>query len=1126
MTGGALPSDRHITYQQRMKLCYRPTCARCRSGIPSHGPYWYASWREGGRVRSRYLGKQAPREEPSAIGSGTSEAAQRAQLAQQPPLRIQTLGGLVVWHGSERVAEKCWSRKKATTLLGIILSQPDLRMHREELLELLWPDIDMDVAQTRFWSTLRQLRQILDVPEAPGSHLRWSGDHLLLSLDVNSEAATTRLDATDFERLADIALAGRDVQACRRAVERYGNAGDYLPQFMYDDWASRRREYLRRRLIGVLLQGATLLQGEGAPDEAERYLDRILILDPANEPAACALMTLLRAQGRSVDGLRVYRKLELELAQLGVQPESETRGIRDQLEDALQLPPASDILPAQPDNVALTNLPRHASDFIGRRQEHRAVVALLKTSRLVTLTGMGGVGKTRLAEVAGAAQVPAYRDGVWLVELAALPVGATSTEVLVAQTLARTLGVGEKVGEPLIQTIAAFLHSREILIVLDNCEHLVQQCAELVHTLLMRCPDVTVLATSREPLNVVGESVWVVPPLTVPRDDHGSIDEVAQSEAVQLFVSRAKAKQPTFVLSASNANAIAQICRKVEGIPLSLELAAARIAMLSVEQISARLDDRLRLLTGGSRTALPRHHSLRATLHWSYTLLNELERILLRRLSVFAGGCALNSIEAVCAGDGIERENILDAMGSLVNKSLVLTEPSDRQVRYRLSEMVRQYGQEHLATWEEEEAIRERHCAWYITLAEQARADLRGPEQLRWLNQLDQEHDNIRTALEWSIGRLDRRDYGLRLAGAIWPFWHMRNYQTEGRNWLERVLHDSKELAGVAAARAEALSGAGGLAYMQSDYKRAAVLLEESCRCARSAGDSAIEARALMYLAHIAGQMGNNAQALAKYRKSLRLLRELRDVSSAANVLYNIGVTLLYLQRYAEAHRALDESLQIWRSIEYNLGISMALKNLACIARRQGAIAHAKMVIEESLSFLLASGAQNFKGEILLEMGAIAHDQSSFAEAIDYFREALRHALELQDEPARWEAIEGVARVSAAAGAAVIHHATGQDPTQQICKPFAARSSPDWPALMYAATLLANTNEQTERPRDTWQIAQHDECLRSLRAVLGEDVFAQCWMDGQRLTQEAACRLALDGPQVNRDLQSARAPVT
>ena len=1118
MADDELPSEHHVTYQQRMKFCYRPTCTRCRSGIPSHGPYWYASWREGGRVRSRYLGKHAPPGYPHASGGGHTPATSRNDSGQQPPLRIQTFGGLAVWCGSEHVPDKRWNRKKATALLGILLSQPDLRMHREELFELLWPDTAIDSAEARLWSTLHQLRQILDRPDAQGSHLCWRGDQLLLRLDAESDATRARLDGLDtfeFERLAATALAGRDVQACRQALECYGDTGGYLPRFIYEDWAVKRREHLQNRLIAVLFHGAALLQEQGATDEAERCIERILAINPANEMAACTLMTLLRMQGRSVDGLRIYRKLELELEDLGVQPDPETRSLRDQLEAALQTRPAVEVLPARPDIAILTNLPRPISSFVGRRQEQLKVVNLLKTSRLVTLTGTGGVGKTRLAEAVGSAQLCAYRDGVWLAELAALPVGATSTQVLLCQTVARALGVVEKAGEPLIQTVTAFLHRRELLLVLDNCEHLAHECAELVHSLLSTCPRLTVLATSREPLNIAGETAWLVPPLAIPDDNQIRADAVAQSEAVQLFLARAQAKRPDFVLSASNAETVAQVCKQLEGIPLSLELAAARLMMLSVDQIAARLNDRLRLLTGGSRTALPRHHSLRATLHWSYNLLNEPERVLLRRLSVFAGGCDLDGIETVCAGDGIEPESIVDVIGSLVNKSLLLAEPSDQQVRYRLMEMVRQYGHEHLVAWGEDEPIRERHCIWYTLLAEQARAQLRGPEQLRWLNRLELEHDNVRAALEWSIGQPDRHDYGLRLAGAIWQFWHMRNYQTEGRSWLERVLRASEGVlgAGALALRAEALSGAGGLAYTQSDYKQAIVLLEESLRCAQGVGDSAIEARALLYLANIDGQVGNYEQALTKYRASLRIFRERDDISNTASALYNIGVTLLYLEEYEEAHRTLEESLQIWHPMEYCLGMSMVLKNQACIRRRQGRIEHARIAIEESLRRLLESGAQNFKGEIFLEMGAIAQDRGSYGEALDYFRQALQHAIEIQDEPARWEAIEGVARVSAAAGMdALRRQAADQNRPPQISKPYAGRSSFAWTMLTFAVQLLANTDGRAERTHDAWQVTQHENCLQAMRATLGEDSYTRCWTAGRRLTQEAACRLALDGP--------------
>jgi len=1121
--GGApyskLPSNRRITYQRRMKYCTRTTCAPCRSGTPNHGPYWYASWREGGRVRSLYLGKQTP---PGyAVSHTTQDAAVLASMRppQQPALRVQTFGHLIVWRGAELVPDNRWNRKKASALFGILVNQPTCRLHREQLCELLWPGVATEVAEARLWSTLRQLRDILDIPGAEGSHLSWSGDQLLLTPGGDSDPTEAWVDAREFDRLVTLALAGEDVGICRRAIERYGESGDYLPQFAYEDWAVRRREQLRGRFVAVLLHGATLAQDrEGVPEEAERYLRRVLEMESCHELAACGLMTLLRVQGRSVEGLGVYTRLERSLEELGVEAESETKCIRDQLEEALQAPVARAVLPPRPESAARTNLLSPISSFVGRDREQATIRELLRTSRLVTLTGIGGVGKTRLALAVADSQVNTYRDGVWLVELAALPSG------VLCQAVARALGILEKVGEPLRRTLTEFLQPRELLLVLDTCEHIICECAELVDALLAACPQLTVLATSREPLDTTGETAWVVPPLTKPGANQAHAGDLLHSESVQLFLTRAQAKRQDFRLTPSNAAAVADVCRNLDGIPLSLELAAARLTMLSVEQIAARLGDRFSLLTGGSRAAPPRHQTLRATLHWSYALLDEPERVLLRRLSVFAGGCDLNAIEAVCTGGGIETDATMDLVGSLVNKSLVLATTGEGQARYRLLDTVRQYGQEHLAYWDEEEAIRARHCEWYVSLAEQAKPQLRSAEQALWLDRLEVEHNNLRAALEWSIAHSGAGDgngeYGLRLASAIWQFWYMRVYVIEGRSWLERVLAGGD--GGAASLRADALNGAGCLALLQVDEAQAEMLLEESLRCARRTGDRAAEARALTNLASVAAGQGDYKKALSRYEASVPIFRERDALTNAGTALYNIGITRLNLGNDEDAQPFLEDGLELFRSTGYELGIAMVLTNLATIMRQRGDLERATMTVEESASHLLESGDRSYKAQLLLETGAVEEAHGNCPTALGHFREALQLKHDSRDERGCREAMEEVAWVSAVAvaddGAADDAECAvpGQDPAMQqagYCTGLST-SMQRRQALEHAAHLLAASDGQvtgSRLPRHPRQKAEYDTRVQVLRVALGDDEFTRCWTTGQRLTREAALSLALNG---------------
>jgi predicted ATPase len=441
----------------------------------------------------------------------------------------------------------------------------------------------------------------------------------------------------------------------------------------------------------------------------------------------------------------------------------------------------------QPRSAPPHNLPAPRSSFVGREQQIEEVKRQLAQTRLLTLTGVGGSGKTRLALEVARDLIEAYPDGVWLVQLAPL-----SEEVLVPKAVAEALGVIERPGESLTDTLAEVLGSRQLLLVVDNCEHLIEAIARLVDALLDSCPRLRILATSREALGLEGEARWLVPPLSVPEVGRTmSSEELGAYESVRLFVERARRHDPSFSSSPKNAPTVAKICRMLEGIPLAIELAAARVGTLSLEQISERLEGTLDLLTRGGRTAAPRHRTLRGALDWSYELLSEPEIVLFRRLSVFAGGWTLAASEAVGMGGSVEEEDVLDLLSGLVDKSLVVPGGGDQGgVRYRMLEPVRQYAREKLEEGDEAEQVRRRHADFFRTLAEEAEPELWGPEDARWLNRLELEHDNMRGALSWSL-EWGEPELALRLAGALGWFWRGRGFYGEGRRWVEEVLEKS-----------------------------------------------------------------------------------------------------------------------------------------------------------------------------------------------------------------------------------------------------------------------------------------------------------------------------------------------
>jgi len=456
------------------------------------------------------------------------------------------------------------------------------------------------------------------------------------------------------------------------------------------------------------------------------------------------------------------------------------------------------------------NLPTQLTSFIGRGREMAEVQRLLSASRLVTLTGPGGCGKTRLALQVAAELVVEYSDGVWLIELAPI-----SDPALVPQKLASALGVREELGRTLAATLANHLREKSSLLVLDNCEHVVEACAQLTETLLHTCPGLRILATSREVLGLAGESVWRVPPFSLPNPrDLPPIGNFTQYEAVLLFIDRAVSSLPSFTVTIQNAPAVAQVCHRLDGMPLAIELAAARVGMLRVEQIAARLNDRFGLLTGGSRTALPRHQTLQATMDWSYDLLSETERALLGCLAVFVSGWTLEAAEAVCAGNGIEESAVLELLTQLVNKSWVIAqrEPS-QETRYHLLETMREYALAKLAESgvQTVAALRRRHADFFLALAEKARSRPASAERGVWWAQLAVEHDNIRAVLDWAFE--STHDIGLRLAEALPPYWL-------------RGVYLSQELGPLVSALG--LIGAGELAWEHGDYATAYSLFEES----------------------------------------------------------------------------------------------------------------------------------------------------------------------------------------------------------------------------------------------------------------------------------------------------------
>jgi len=581
------------------------------------------------------------------------------------------------------------------------------------------------------------------------------------------------------------------------------------------------------------------------------------------------------------------------------------------------------------------------------------------------------------------------------VELAAL-----SDSTLVHEAVASALGVPEQPGLLLRETLRRYFQTKLLLLVLDNCEHLLSATAELAQALLQTCPNLKILATSREALSIPGEATWRVPSLSLPDlSQLPDLEHLIQYEAIRLFVERAALSQPGFQITSSNAAVLAQLANRLDGIPLAIELAAARVKVLSVDMIAARLDDRFRLLTGGSRTLLPRQQTLRATLDWSYDLLLEQDRLLLRRLSVFAGGFTLEAAWNVCAGEGLDERDTLDVLARLVDKSLVIFDERDGAQRYRLLETIRQYGRDRLVESGEAREVERRHRDWYLTLAEPGEAELRGAAQVTWLARFETEHDNLRAALEWSKAEEGGTEAELRLAGALQWFWYMHGHWSEGRTWLEGALARSSDSS--SSALAKALRGAGFLAWRQGDAERATTLNEKGLSLCRQLGDKRYGAWFLMHFGNVASNQNDHARATRLMQDALVMSRESGDKWLIALAIAHLGEVAHREGNFAQAVDYYQESLALFRETKDKAYTALFLRHLGDVGLHQGDYELAATCYTEGLILAREVAARRETEECIAGLAQLACAKGNYRQAARLFgmAEALRAVLGHRREP-------------------------------------------------------------------------------------------------------------------------------
>lgn len=984
-------------------------------------------------------------EHPSASDSIPSPTS-----SETAGLQIRLLGGFGVAIGSRIVHDSEWRLRKAAAIVKLLALAPGHRLHREQILDTLWPDLDPLAAAHNLNQSIYVARRVLDPRGGRASpYLPLQGDSVALA-----SSGPIWIDVDAFEEAVATARSAKDPTALQVALDLYA---DLLPEDRYEDWAVGRRTTLRELFLSALLELARLREDRREHVAAIAALRRAVAEESTHEEAQRALMRLYALVGQRHRALRQYQQLRAALdRELGVTPDTATEQLyRDILAGNFPTPASTTTGPTEPAPVipARHNLPAHLTSFVGREREIANVRQVLTRARLCTLTGAGGCGKTRLALEVATSLVGEYSDGAWLVDLAPL-----ADPALVPKAVASVLGVREQPGRSLVATLTEVLQTSELLLVLDNCEHLVDATAILADALLRSSPRLRVLATSRQPLGVAGEVIWRVPSLSLPSPKtlgpdgvETGADDVASamaSEAIRLFVERAQLVQPDFVVTERTVRFVVDICRRLDGMPLAIELAAARVNALSVDQIATRLEDRFRLLTASHPTTPSRHQTLRAAVEWSYARLGQTEQALFNRLAVFAGGFTLEAAEVVGRDSGLLPPDSLEVLSQLVDKSLVVAEAAgDGVIRYRLLETLREFGGEQLIARGELAVATRRHAEYFLGLAEQAEAALEGSEQAIWLGRLEGEHDNLRAALEWSAGPTGDVQIGLRLAGTLSRFWWLRGHFIEARAYLERLLARPGALE-PNANRAKALYALGVVTFRHADY---------------AAGDQDM--------------------ARSHFEECLSIFRTLGDRPSIAATLRELGRVAIELGDWEAAHPRLDESLALERELSNRHGYALTLSSLGWLSLFEGDYVAARPRLEDSLATFRELGDKIYVGICLYFLGRLAAGLGDYATARARFVEILE-TLPLSHY--RWGApfvLEGFAHVAVGQGKAV-----------------------EAVRLASAAARLRRVIGASIGP--SWYNDLERQLAIAYRAI-GDDAAAVARAEGERMTMEQALDYAL-----------------
>lgn len=1011
-----------------------------------------------------------------------------------PRLAIRLIGPLRVVIQGTPVPNSDWQGRIPRTIVQL-LALSARGKSQEELIELLWPDHPLDKARRNLYVAMSRVRHAL-----------------ARSCERDDDNSGPIVTTVNGYRLADWAWVDiREFHAGVARIRRLRTSDpgaalmlimnteriepdSVLAEHSYDDWALSARERARDdALLLEEIRTQLLLERERLP-EALEALQFLLKLDPTREEAARRAIDLAgRLHDRAL-ARQIFAQLQKALADdIGVEPTAETvelyEAVAGQQVPAARVefpvdpraPVAGDRLPIKhprmsgPGRALLGHPPAFLTRFIGREQELTDVVAALQESRLLTVRGMGGVGKTRLAFEAARHVTNNYAHGVWWVDLSTVTDGRFALA-----TAAQALGVPEEAGRPLLETACEILQPFELLLILDNCEHVSVDVARFVAPLLAACPGVTIVATSQVMLGLAGETLYQVPALSGPEvDKQMGVDELLRSEAVRLFVDRAGRARPGLRLTNNNAEAVVRICRRLDGIPLAIELAAARLGTLTPAQLADRLDRRFHVLRGTHIDGPGRHRSLQALVDWSYDILPDPERRLWERLSVFVGSISVEAAEFV--GDGL----VLDALTGLVNRSIIMCEPYEDGMRYRLSETMREYGLMKVNVRGDEDETRRAHRDWCLGLVTQVEAANWGEGEPQWMRRLGAQYGEIRAAFDWSVTRGDG-EVALTFAASLWWFWVAEGRMEEGLSYIEQALSLSENRSGKLYALA--LHAAAALHMQSGNVDVAASRLEASLELLSEADAPREVAVIHLTLGQNALALADGSGAVAAFEKSLALFTQLGDETGMAPALWHAGNVALQQGNIGQAKHHYYESLALCRKTGFQRGEAACLAGLGLIGWQAGHVELAVRTLREALSLCRQLHDYMFSASILDFLGWMARQRGDFDEADTLHRESLALRWKAKDRQRTAHSLRHLAHVAAAQR--LWHRA----------------------ARLFGAEDGWRPRGGSRLPPESVLPIDDTETIAVVKSALGEAVWKAEWEAGKLMSPERIVKYALGDP--------------